>query len=366
LSYALLGELDYTTEAQNIDRFYQTYNDDPNLRIPKVYWEYTTRRVLVMEQIDGIQLTELRHLKEEGYDLPAIANIGTEFYMKQIFEDGFFHADPHPANVMVSDHQIAILDFGMVGVLSQRMREDMGDMLVAVLTQNTEQLITVMVRMGIVTRATSLRELERDLNRMLVRYLGLPLQHMDVAAILGQVLSISFVHSIRLPSDFAMLIRTIIILNSLGNKLDPNYQLVTKLEPFVRRLVQDKLSIRRIGTNALRSVSSINTLIQRFPNRLEDLWDQLDEGNLTVGISVRDLATIIRRVDRIANRLAFAVVVAALIIGSALILRAGPDIRALFQVPGLDVAIPVAQVSFVLAGLTGAWLLWSIIRSRGM
>jgi len=141
---------------------------------------------------------------------------------------------------------------------------------------------------------------------------------------------------------------------------------VTKLEPFVRRLVQDKLSIRRIGTNALRSVSSINTLIQRFPNRLEDLWDQLDEGNLTVGISVRDLATIIRRVDRIANRLAFAVVVAALIIGSALILRAGPDIRALFQVPGLDVAIPVAQVSFVLAGLTGAWLLWSIIRSRGM
>jgi len=366
LSYALQNELDYTAEAQNIDRFYQSYNSIPNLRIPKVYWEHTTRRVLVMEEIDGIKLTELHHLKEEGYDLPAIANIGTEFYMRQIFQDGFFHADPHPANIMVCDNQIAILDFGMVGFLSPRMREDMGDMLVAVITQSTEQLITVLVRMGIITRATNLRELERDLSRMLVRYLGLPLQHMDVAEILGQVLSISFVHNIRLPSDFAMLIRTIIILNSLGNKLDPKYQLVTKLEPFVRRLVQDKLSVRRIGTNALRSVSSINTLIQRFPNRLEDLWDQLDEGNLTVGVSVRDLATIIRRVDRIANRLAFAVVVAALIIGSALILRAGPDIKTLFQVPGLDVAIPVAQVSFVVAGLTGAWLLWSIIRSRGM
>jgi len=366
LSYALQNELDYTAEAQNIDRFYQTYNDIPNLRIPKVYWEYSTRRVLVMEQIDGIKLTELDRLKEEGYDLPAIADVGTAFYMKQVFEDGFFHADPHPANVMVSNHQIAILDFGMVGVLSPRMREDMGDMLVAVITQNTEQLITVMVRMGMITRATNLRELERDLNRMLVRYLGLPLQYMDIAEILGQILSISFVHNVRLPSDFAMLIRTIIILNSVGNKLDPNYQLVIKLEPFVRRLVQDKLSIKRIGTNALRSVSSINTLIQRFPNRLEDLWDQLDEGNLTVGVSVRDLATIIRRVDRVANRLAFAVVVAALIVGSALILRAGPDIKALFRVPGLDVAIPVAQVSFVLAGLTGAWLLWSIIRSRGM
>ena len=366
LTYALQKELDYTAEAQNISRFYQTYNDDPNLRIPKVYWEYTTRRVLVMEHVEGIKLTELRYLREEGYDLPAIAEIGTDFYMRQIFEDGFFHADPHPANVMVSNNQIAILDFGMVGFLSQHMREDLGDMLVAVITQNTDQLITVMVRMGIITRATNLRELERDLNRMLVRYLGLPLQHMDIAEILGQVLSISFSHNIRLPSDFAMLIRTMIILNSLGIKLDPNYQLITRLEPYVRRLVQDKLSIRHVGANALRSVSSLNMLIQRLPNRLDDLWDQLDEGNLTVGVSVRDLASIIRRLDRIANRLAFAVVVAALIVGSALILMAGPDVSGLFRIPGLNVSIPVAQVSFIAAGLTGAWLLWSIIRSRGM
>ena len=366
LSYALGSELDYTKEAQNIDRFYQSYNDDPNLRIPKVYWDYTTKRVLVMEQIDGIKLTALRHLEDEGYDLPAIAEIGTAFYMRQIFWDGFFHADPHPANIMVCDNQIAILDFGMVGFLSQRMREDMGDMLVAIITQSTEQLITVMVRMGLITRATNIRELDRDLNRMLVRYLGLPLQQMDIAEILSQVLSISFMHSIRLPSDFALLIRTIIILNSVGNKLDPNYQLVSTLEPFVRQMVQDKLSIKRIGTSALRSVSSINTLIQRFPNRLDDLWDQLDEGNLTIGVAVRDLAMIIRRVDRIANRLAFAVVVAALIIGSALILRGGQEIQTLFRIPGLNVAVPVAQVSFVIAGLTGAWLLWSIIRTRGM
>jgi ubiquinone biosynthesis protein len=366
LGYALQKELDYTAEAQNISRFYQTYNEDPNLRIPRVYWEYTTRRVLVMEEIEGIKLTELRYLREEGYDLAAIAEIGTDFYMRQIFEDGFFHADPHPANVMVSNNQIAILDFGMVGFLSHHMREDLGDMLVAVITQNTDQLITVMVRMGIITRATNLRELERDLNRMLVRYLGLPLQHMDIAELLGQILSISFTHNIRLPSDFAMLIRTMIILNSLGNKLDPNYQLVTRLEPYVRRLVQDKLSIRQVGANALRSVSSLNMLIQRLPNRLDDLWDQLDEGNLTVGVSVRDLASIIRRLDRIANRLAFAVIVAALIVGSALILMAGPDVKALFQIPGLNVSVPVAQVSFIAAGLTGAWLLWSIIRSRGM
>jgi len=366
LGYALKNELDYTQEAQNIDRFYHAYADDPNIRIPRVYWDYTTKRVIVMEEIQGIKLTELDRLEQEGYDLPAIADIGTRFYMKQIFEDGFFHADPHPANVMAVGNQIALLDFGMVAFLSRRLREDLGDMLVGVITQNTEQVITVMVRMGIVTRATNLRELERDIQRMLVRYLGLPLRQMNIAQILSEIFTISFMHHVRLPSDFAMLIRTIIILNGVGTQLDPNYQLVEVMEPFVRQLVQDKLSIRRLGTNALRTIESLSTMAQRFPNRLDDLWDQLDDGNLTVGVSVRDLKMIIQRVDRIANRLAFAVVVAALIVGSALILMGGDAIQTLFRIPGLNVSIPVAQVSFILAGLTGAWLLWSIIRTRGM
>jgi ubiquinone biosynthesis protein len=364
LSYALKNELDYTSEAQNIDRFCQTYCDDPNLHIPSVYWEYTTRRVIVMEEIQGIKLTELDRIRAEGYDLPAIAEIGTNFYLKQVFEDGFFHADPHPANIMVCGDQIAILDFGMVAFLSQRLREDLGDMLVGVITHNTDRVITVMVRMGIVTRATNLRELDRDISRMLVRYLGLPLEQMDVAKILGEILSISFMHHVRLPADFALLIRTIIILNSLGKKLDPDYRLVESLEPFVRQLVQDKLSFKRIGANAVRTIESLTTLAQRFPNRLDDLWDQIDEGDLTVGVSVRDLRMIIQRVDRIANRLAFALIVAALIVGSALILMGGDQVQLLFQLFGY--AIPVAQMSFILAGLTGAWLLWSIIRTRGM
>jgi ubiquinone biosynthesis protein len=366
MSYTLMNELDYQAEAQNIDRFHQGYASYPSLHIPKVYWEYTTKRVIVMEEIEGIQLTDLDTMRQEGYDLPAIAEIGTDFYLRQIFEDGFFHADPHPANLMVSGNRIAILDFGMVAFLSQQLREDLGDMLVGVITQNTQQVITVMVRMGIITRATNLRELERDLSRMLVRHLGLPLHQMDIGQILGEILSLSFLHHVRLPADFALLIRTIIILNSLGQNLDPDYKLVPALDPFVRQLVKDKLSVRRIGANTVRTFESLNTLVQRLPNRLDDLWDQLDEGNLTVGVSVRDLRTIIQRVDRIANRLAFALIVASLIIGSALILMGGTAIQTLFQIPGLNMSIPVAQVSFVLAGLAGAWLMWSIVRSRGM
>jgi len=366
LGYALRNELDYTAEAQNIDRFYHTYADYPPIRIPQVYWQYTTKRVIVMEELVGIKLTELDRLRREKYDLPAIARVGTDFYLKQIFEDGFFHADPHPANLMVVDDQIAVLDFGMVAFISSRLRDQLGDLLVAIISQEAERATTVLVRMGVITRATNLRELERDIQRMMGRYLGLPLQQMDVAQILSEIFSIAFMHHIRLPSDFAMLIRTMIILNGVGCQLDPDYRLVEALEPFVRKLVSKKLSFQRLGSNALRMMDSLNLMLQRFPNRLDDLWDQLDEGELTVGVSVRDLKMIIQRVDRIANRLAFALIVAALIVGSALILMGGSEVTALFQIPGLNVAVPVAQVSFILAGITGAWLLWSIIRTKGM
>ncbi len=366
LGYALRNELDYTAEAQNIDRFYHTYADYPTIRIPKVYWQYTTKRVIVMEELVGIKLTELDRLRREKYDLPAIARVGTDFYLKQIFEDGFFHADPHPANLMVVDDQVAVLDFGMVAFISSRLRDQLGDLLVAIISQEAERATTVLVRMGVITRATNLRELERDIQRMMGRYLGLPLQQMDVAQILSEIFSIAFMHHIRLPSDFAMLIRTMIILNGVGCQLDPDYRLVEALEPFVRKLVSKKLSLQRLGSNALRMMDSLNLMLQRFPNRLDDLWDQLDEGELTVGVSVRDLKMIIQRVDRIANRLAFALIVAALIVGSALILMGGSEVTALFQIPGLNIAVPVAQVSFILAGITGAWLLWSIIRTKGM
>jgi ubiquinone biosynthesis protein len=267
---------------------------------------------------------------------------------------------------MATGDQVGVLDFGMVAFLSRRVKEDLSEILVSVITQNTEQMITVIVRMGLVSRATNVRELERDINRMLIRYLGLPIHQIPVVSILSEVLSISFNHQVRLPGDVAMLIRTLMILQSLGTSLDPDFEIVGALDPFVRKLVQDKLNIKRIGLSAMRTVGSLNTLAQRLPTRLDDLWDQLDDGDLTIGVSVRDLTYIIQKFDRIVNRVAFSVIVAALIVGSSLILRAGDALPSLFTIPLIGVSVPVAEVSFIFAGLTGAWLIWSIIRTRGL
>jgi ubiquinone biosynthesis protein len=367
LGYALKKELDYRAEAQNIDRFRRSYAKSPSIRMPLVYWEYTTKRVIVMDDITGIPFTDLDRMREEGYDLPAIAQVVCDFYMRQIFEDGFFHADPHPANLMVSGQQVAVLDFGMVAFISQRMREDLSDLFVTVFTMNTEQMVTIIVRMGLTTRATNLRELERDINRMLLQYMGLPLDQIPVAQVMSETLAISFNHHVRLPTDVAMLIRAIIILEGLGRKLDPNFDIVGTLEPYVRKLVQSKLSVKRIGLAAMRTATSLNTLAQRLPIRLDELWDQIDEGNLTIGVNVREISYILGRADKIVNRVVFSVIVAALILGSALVLRLGDAAAdALFQIPWLGLSIPFAQVGFIFAGVCGAWLLWSIIRSRGL
>jgi ubiquinone biosynthesis protein len=289
-----------------------------------------------------------------------------DFYLQQIFEDGLFHADPHPANLLAAGDQVAVLDFGMVAVLSKRLREDLGEIFVSVITQNTDEMITVFVRMGLVTRATNLRELDRDINRMLVRYLNRELAQIPVDEVLAEVLAILFNHKVRLPGDMAMLIRAIMVLDGLGRKLDPNFKIVESLEPFIRKLIADKLSIKRLGMGAMRTVTSLSTLAQRLPNRLDDLWDQIDEGNLSIGVSVRDLTFILGKVDRIVNRVVFALIVVGLIIGSALVLMVGDAVESLFVIPFLDISLPIAQIGFIFAGLAGAWLIWSVIRTKGL
>jgi ubiquinone biosynthesis protein len=180
------------------------------------------------------------------------------------------------------------------------------------------------------------------------------------------VLSLLFNHKVRLPGDIAMLIRAIMVLEGLGRSLDPNYRIVESLEPYIRRLIADKLSIRRLGMGAMRTVTSLSTLAQRLPSRLDDLWDQIDEGNLSIGVSVRELTYIIGKVDKIVNRIVFALIVVGLVIGSALILMVGDAVRTLFTIPFLDVSLPIAQIGFIAAGIAGVWLIWSVIRTRGL
>jgi ubiquinone biosynthesis protein len=205
--------------------------------------------------------------------------------------------------------------------------------------------------------------MERDLQRLLVRYWGIALEEIPVGEMLAEVFTTAYRHKVYLPGDLALLARTIITLEGTGRMLDPEFVLVDAVRPFAVRLVRERMSPLMAGRRALRSMRQAADMAQAFPRRLDDLWDQLEEGEITFGVDVRRLDVVVNKANNMINRVAFSVVVAALIVGSALILHGGKE---KWELPILGVGIPVAQIAFLGAVAAGAWLLISMIRSRNI
>jgi ubiquinone biosynthesis protein len=363
LTRSIREELDYQIEGRNAERLRSNLSSDGRFKVPQVYWGLTTRRVITLEYIDGIKFNEIDRLREADYDLNSIAQVAIEGYLKQIFVDGFYHADAHPANLMVLDHQIGFLDFGNVGHLTPRQKELLGDMFLQILDEDAGGVARTVVKMGATRGRPDLESMERDLNRLLVRYWGVQLDQLPVGEMLAEVFETAHQYKVYLPGDLALLARTIITLEGTGRGLDPEFMLVDAVRPFAERLVRERLSPVLAGRRALRTVRQAADLAQSFPRRLDDLWDQLEEGEITVGVEVRRLELVINKLNSMMNRIVFALVVAALIIGSALILRAG---EAAQEFTLLGLSVPVAELSFIGAVVAAAWLLISLIRSRNI
>jgi ubiquinone biosynthesis protein len=363
LARSLREELDYQVEGRNAERLRNNLRRDPRLRVPEVYWNLTSRRVITLEYLDGIQFNQLDRLREAGYQLSSIAAVAVEAYLKQIFVDGFYHADPHPANLMVVGDQIALVDFGTAGYLTPGQKEMLGDMFLQIIDEDAGGIARTVVRMGATRGRPSLEAMERDLQRLLVRYWGIALEEIRIGEMLAEIFTTAYRHKVYLPGDLALLARTIITLEGIGRMLDPEFVLVDAVRPFAVRLVRERMSPLVAGRRAIRSLRQAADLAQAFPRRLDDLWDQLEEGELTFGVDVRRLDLVINKVNSMVNRVAFSVVVAALIVGSALILHGGKE---QWELPLLGVGIPVAQITFLGAVAAGAWLLISMIRSRNI
>jgi len=363
LARSLREELDYQVEGRHAERLRNNLSRDPRFLVPRVIWSLTSKRTITLEYLEGIKFNEIGRLRKAGYDLPSLAQVGIEAYLKQIFVDGFYHADPHPANIMVVGDKVAFVDFGIAGYLTPGQKEMLGDMFIQIIDEDAAGLARTVVSMGATRGRPSLEAMEHDLQRLLTRYWGIPLEEIPVGEMLAEVFTTAYRHKVYLPGDLALLARTIITLEGTGRLLDPGFVLVDAVRPFAEQLVRERMSPTAAGRRALRTLRQAAQLARAFPLRLDDLWDQLEEGEITLGVEVRRLELIVHKANSMVNRVAFSVVVAALIIGSALILHAGKD---QWEMPILGVGIPVAQIAFIGAVLAGVWLLVSMIRSRNL
>jgi ubiquinone biosynthesis protein len=318
-----------------------------------------SRRVLVLERIGGIKVDDVETLDSVGYDCHRVALLAARMIAKEILEDGFFHADPHPGNFVVMPGEvIGAMDFGMVGYLGQRERADLIRLYIVAVQQDEEGIVDQLIRMGAAAGRVDRAGLQRDVTRLLRKYYGLPLKGIRAHEVVEEIMPIAFRHHLHLPSEYWLLGKTLAMMEGVGLKLDPGFDVFAVSKPYVRRFVRQQFSLRTLGEKALRGGQEWSDLVLTMPRRLSHLLDDVEAGNLSVNLRLPEVPGLMARLDRIANRLSISILLAALIVGLATL------------VPAFNLAeqwglvIVLILVSFAGASLLGLWLIFSIWRSR--
>jgi ubiquinone biosynthesis protein len=357
---SLEKEIDYTAEASHIERFARQFMDEGTLYVPKVFRELTTQRILTMEYIDGIKASAVDRLRRDGYDLRTIATRGADLIMKQIFVHGFFHADPHPGNIFIlPNNVVCYLDFGMMGRISHREREDFSDLVLYAIGGDEKKLMDALLRLTSYDEEPDRGQLERDVMEFVDYYLYRPLKELEVGALLQQLMGILTRHRLRLKPALFLMTKALTTAEGVGRALDEDFEIIPHLEPFLRDIQADRMRPRRIAGAMIDSGAELVDLLKEIPGEVRTILKKAREGKLKIEFEHRGLDPVLFTQDRTSNRIAFSIVLASLIIGSSLIVLSG--------IPPKWREIPIIGLAgFVVAGVMGFWLLISILRRGRM
>ncbi|RJR44290.1 MAG: AarF/ABC1/UbiB kinase family protein [Desulfobacteraceae bacterium] len=352
----LARELDYTIEAASMERFAAQFLRDPRIYVPKVFREATTVRILTMEYIEGIKASSVDVLRRSNHDLKEIATRGAELVMTQIFVNGFFHADPHPGNLLILPGDvICFLDMGMMGRLDRNTRERIIDLVTATVRRDESTLATALIRLTDWDDEPDRHELERDAMELVERHLYRPLKDMPLVKFIYQIFEVASKHRLRLPMDVLFLIKALGAIEGVGRDLDPEFNLVGSAAPFVERAHAERFHPRRVAEDMLAQGGEMMHLLKEIPLELRQVLRLARQGRLRVDIQNVTQEQIVRNLDRTGTRLSFAIVLAALIVGSSLMV--------LSDIPPKWYDIPlIGLAGYLLAGIMGFWLLISTLR----
>jgi ubiquinone biosynthesis protein len=358
-SQTLRAELDYIREGHSAERFAENFVGDPGIHVPRVFWYATTSRVLTLERIRGIKINDLASLDKQGTARRRLAEYATNVVLKMVCEDGFFHADPHPGNFFVEQNGvIGLIDFGMVGILDERIQDLLADLLIAINHQDADRLVDVFLDLGVTRKRIDRALVRRDIERLLSTYWGLPLGELKVTALLNDVFSIMRQHQMHLPSNLASLLKTVIMIEGLGVNLDPDFQLTKSLTPYTERLVLRQYSPFRWVRSFGRASLEFAKLGVELPEQVRRIVGAAEDGNLQIGMRPEGFDPVIDRLERIANRIVLGVIAAAFINGLAVL-------ASVYRPPGWERwAGVVFAFGFVSALLLGIYLAWTILRPK--
>ena len=351
-------ELDFLSEGRNIHRFGQMFADDPTVLVPSFYPDLSSSRVLVMDFVDGIKASNLEDLERKGLDRTVIAERGAQLILKQIFQYGFFHADPHPGNILVLEgNVIAPLDYGMVGNLDDSTIEALGSVLAGIIHKDTNRILRAFDALGITHDVANRIALRSDINGFISQYYEVPLQKLQVGDLLREVFEIFRAHQMTLPSNLSLMLKALVTVEGLGRLLYPDFDMVSEVRPYVGQLMYRRYDPRRRFRDLLNLFDDFSNLVEELPQSIRNTFRKVNAGELRIQFEHRNLEKLTKELNQSSNRISSAVIIAALIIGSSLVMQV-PSGPSFFGFPLVGV------IGYLIASILGLILLWNIFRSK--
>lgn len=353
-------EMDFTREGHTIEKFRDNFIKTPWMYFPRVYWEQSSRAILTMEYIAGVKVSDHGKLFELGLDPVMIARRGADSFLEMVLNHGFFHGDVHPGNVLIlPGNVICLLDYGIVGRLDDDLKRFLTDILTAIVNRDMDEIVSLLLFAGDISDTMDIRALKRDLFNFIDGYYEIPLKDIQVGLMLLEFIEIITLYSIRIPPDLMMLVKSLVLVEGMGRMLDPAFDMVEHLRPFIAKAIRQKYSPLRISRDANQILSSYLNLARNIPRDLKEIINRINRNKFKIDLEHRGLDKFTADFDRSINRLSTSMILAAMIIGSSIVIQTdkGPKF--------MDFPV-LAFVGYIVAGLVGLWLVFAIIRSGRM
>lgn len=314
------NELDYHVEARNCERFQKNFAGSQMVHIPRVYWQYTTARVLTLEEMDGVQLVDLDIAAMDMFERKALTALLADTWLKMIYEHGFFHADPHPANILVrEDGHISLIDFGIAGRLTEKDRFNLLELFMDVLDEKIERVPRRLESLGVEFPREKEAEFIAEARDVFTKYYGSTLQDIDPVAVLRDIFGVIYRLQLKLPTQYLLLEKTAATLEGIGSQMYPDFNIFEFADPYIRDFLRRRYSPGALLEEGSSQIQGYARMLREFPSQISDALEQVRRGDVSVNFVHRNLEEVLHRFSIMTNRLVLAVIYGSIILGSSII-----------------------------------------------
>jgi len=360
-SKSITKELDFRKEARNAIIFKENFKNDERVYIPYVFKEFTTEKILIMERVKGIRIDDVKTLTARGFDIEGLVNTVIDMYFKQIFDHGFFHGDPHPGNILITENaRVALVDFGITERIDEEFKNSYANVAMAIINQDIEQLIREYLKLGIIPEDVEIeklrKELKEDIEDVLFPIYSYRIEEIKISELLDSIMRIALKHRLRFLPELLLIDKVLIMLEGLARELCPGKSIIELIKPYVKRIISRKYHPDFYINRILKSLRELKDDIENVPLQVKTLIKKAVKDDITVKMFHVNLPEFLKDIDRASNKISFSLIVSAMILSSAIMHAT--------QVKPLIYGISIfGLVTGIVAFFLGIWLIISIIRS---